>query len=244
MPNLRVVLEYDGRAFHGWQRQPGLRTVQGVVEAAVSSIAGRPVKVAGAGRTDRGVHALGQVASFTTDRVLPAESWRRALNALLPPDVAAREVKPVPDGFHARRSARGKLYRYRILTGETRSPLEAGRCWHVRHPLDLRAMRRAARALLGRRAFDSFALAGHGRRNTVREIRAIRLARRGEWLTIEIEANGFLWGMARAIVGTLVEVGRGKTPAGRIPDILEARNRSAAGPAAPPEGLFLVRVLY
>jgi tRNA pseudouridine38-40 synthase len=245
MRTLRLTLAYDGTEFHGWQVQTAGRTVQGEVEAAWASVTGETLRIQGAGRTDAGVHALGQVASLRTETGLPAYKLRLGLESLTPEDVAVLDVADAPEDFNARHSARGKRYRYQLVNGPTASPFLRRYAWHVRKPLDRGAMRAAADVLLGTRDFSSFRLAGCDAKTPVREMRAIDFVERGDGvLWIELEASAFLRGMARAIVGTLVDVGRGRLPADAMPGILAACHRSAAGRTAPPQGLFLLWVKY
>jgi tRNA pseudouridine38-40 synthase len=245
MRTLRLTLAYDGTDFHGWQVQTTGRTVQGEVEAAWASVTGERLRIQGAGRTDAGVHALGQVASLRTETQLSAHKLRLGLESLTPEDVAVLDVADVPEEFNARHSARGKRYRYQLVNAPTASPFLRRYAWHVRKPLDRPAMRAAAAALLGAHDFSSFRLAGCDAKTPVRELRQVDFVERDDGaLWIELEASAFLRGMARAIVGTLVEVGRGRRAADSIPRVLAACDRSAAGRTAPPQGLFLVRVWY
>jgi tRNA pseudouridine38-40 synthase len=243
---LRLVLEYDGTDFAGWQRQAqGERTVQGVLEDALRGVCGQPPDVEGAGRTDAGVHARGQVAGVRVEtRLAPAE-LQRALNAVLPSDVAVRELEVAPEGWHPRRSARGKLYRYAIWNGRVRSPLRERFAHWVPQPLDVPAMAAAAACLLGTRDFRSFQAAGSGIEQTVRTLsRAELLGEAGGDLALELEGDGFLRHMVRNVAGTLLEVGLGRRAAGSLPALLDARDRDQAGPTAPPQGLVLVQVRY
>ncbi|MBI5499580.1 MAG: tRNA pseudouridine(38-40) synthase TruA [Deltaproteobacteria bacterium] len=246
MRTLRLTLAYDGTDFLGWQVQSVGRTVQGELEAAVEKITGERVRLAGAGRTDSGVHALGQVASFRTTTTIPSDKLRLGLeSALTAGDLAVLDVADVPEDFHARHSARGKLYRYQVLNSRLRAPLLRRFTWQVRAPLDRAAMREAAAVLVGTHDFSSFRLAGCDARTPVREMRRLELIEREDGvLWIELEASAFLRGMVRAIVGTLVEVGRGRRPASDMPAILASCDRGAAGRSAPACGLTLVRVAY
>jgi len=241
---IRLVVEYDGTDFVGWQRQENGPSVQAALEEAVARMTGERVVVAGAGRTDAGVHARGQVAAFSTERAIAVDGFRRGLNALLPPSVAVVAADEAPADFDPRRHARGKRYRYRIWNAESRSPLEARTSWHVRAPLDERAMHEAASRLVGRHDFVAFRAADCDRKNTVRRIARLDVARAGPLVTVDAEADAFLKHMVRIVVGSLYEVGRGARPAGWIGEVLDGRDRTRAGPTAPPQGLTLERVDY
>ena len=241
---VRLVLEYDGTDFAGWQRQHNAPTIQGVLEDALAQITGERTHVGGAGRTDAGVHALGQVASFITRSRIDTAQLRRALCAVLPPGISVVASDDVPLDFDARRHARGKLYRYRIWNAESRSPLEARFSWHRGRRLDDVAMAEAARCLVGEHDFSAFRASDCERKTTVRVIRRLEVIRSGALLCVEIEATAFLKNMVRVIVGTLVDVGRGRRHATEMATILASGDRGRAGPTAPPTGLFLVRVHY
>ena len=202
------------------------------------------VTVKGSGRTDAGVHALGQVANFRTASPLPADIFQRGLNSLLPAGIAVLSAQEVPAAFDAQYEARSKVYRYRLLLRRPRSPLLAGQSWHVPYPLRLSSMQRAARDLTGERDFSSFQSSGCAARSPVRALSRLELRRKGDTLDIELEANGFLRHMVRNIVGTLVDVGRGKIPPDSMPEVLASGDRGQAGRKAPPQGLFLVSVRY
>jgi tRNA pseudouridine38-40 synthase len=244
VPTFKLTLEYDGSCYHGWQVQPGLPTIQAEVQAAIQQIISAPISVTAAGRTDAGVHALGQVAGFTTAATLSAAEWLRTLNGLLPADIAVLAVEQVLDDFHARFDARSKLYRYRILTRPHRSALERDRAWHITYQLDLESMRTASKSLHGRHDFSSFQGSPTDTENAVCEISLLELTHGGNELIIKIQADRFLKQMVRNIVGTLVEVGRGKLKAEELQEILAACDRTKAGPTAPAHGLYLVRVNY
>ncbi len=248
MPQFKLTLAYDGTEFCGWQAQPGRRTVQGVLEEAVQRVVGAAVRVGAASRTDAGVHALGQVAAFAAHTRLEADVLARAVNAYLPPDVAVLALEQVDGGFHPTHHAAGKRYRYVIRDAPGRDVFARRYHWQVHEPLDAEAMHRAGQALAGRHDFASFQSAGSPREDTVRTIFALDVARGGagesDRIRIEVEGDGFLYNMVRAIAGTLVEVGRGKQPEGWPGETLAARDRSAAGPTAPPQGLFLLWVRY
>jgi tRNA pseudouridine38-40 synthase len=243
LPNWRVVVEYDGTDFAGWQRQAGARTVQGVLEEALARLAQGRVAVIGAGRTDAGVHAEGQVANARAATRLAPADLERAWNALLPRDVAVRALAPAPPDYHARRAARSKLYAYRLWTGPVRSPTRDRTTLWKRPPLDLPAMGTAAATLVGTHDFASFCAAGGEAHGTVRTIqRAAWAGAVGGELRLEVEGPGFLRHMVRNLVGSLLEVGRGRRPPGWIAEVLAARDRTVAGPTAPARGLTLVRV--
>lgn len=250
MRQIRLVIEYDGSGFSGWQAQAGDRTVQETIEKAIREVTGEETRIVAAGRTDAGVSALGQVACFTTRSGVPTEKFAHALNAHLPEDVAVLHSTEVPPDFHPRRSAKMKLYRYVILNREMRPALGRARVAHVSAPLHVERMREAARHLVGRHDFTSFAAreATLGK-DPVREITRLDVKREGEArdgdvIVIEVEGRSFLMHMVRTIAGSLMEVGRGKEEPGWIRRALEARDRTAAGPTAPPEGLVLVWVRY
>lgn len=240
---LRLDLEYDGADFHGWARQPGLRTVEGVLSDALETLLRHPVAPVVAGRTDAGVHASGQVVSVPTASTLEARRIQRGLAALLPDDVAARGVRDAPPGFDARRDARSRRYEYRLLTGPD-SPLRRHHVFAVRRPLDVPAMRRAASALVGRHDFRSFTPARTEHVFFERTILELGVEERGDEVVIVVEADAFMRNMVRAIAGTLLEVGLGRRPAEQVGEIVAATHRSAAGPTLPAHGLTLVGVRY
>lgn len=244
MPAFKLTLEYDGTQYHGWQVQPNLPTIQGTLEAVIKRVAQQEVTVIGAGRTDAGVHAMGQVAHFVTTAGLSAEDWLRALNGLLPPDIAVLSVEEVQDSFHARYSAKSKLYRYRLLTRVHRSALGRDKILHYPYPLDLDAMEAAARALVGQHDFTSFQGSPTDNENPVCTVTTLTVDRFGDEVIVEAEADRFLKQMVRNIVGTLLEVGRGKLQAGDVAGILAVKDRTKAGPTAPAHGLYLVKVDY
>jgi tRNA pseudouridine38-40 synthase len=246
MSTFRLVLEYDGSEFAGWQSQAqGERTVQATLAAALAEIAGTPVYVAGAGRTDAGVHAEGQVAAVTLETRLDAATLLRALNAHLPRDLAVVACAVARDGFDPRREAKGKLYRYDVWNGRVASPLRRRRFHYVQGPLDLAAMQAAAAQLVGRHDFASFQAAGSAITETVRTLHRLELAgQAGGEVTFLVAGDGFLRHMVRNLVGTLLEIGSGRRPAGSMPALLAAHDRTQAGPTAPARGLTLVRVDY
>jgi tRNA pseudouridine38-40 synthase len=244
MPTVRLTLEYDGSRFAGWQRQPDQPTIQEAVETALFQLTQETVPVVGAGRTDSGVHALGQVASFRIERQWTAREWLRGLNARLPEDIAVRSAALVSDDFHARYSARGKLYEYRILNRGERPALDRAYCWHIHKPLDHAAMEQAATYLVGSHDFSSFEGTLTDNEDPICDLRQLSLSRDGDLVRIRAYADRFLKHMVRAVVGTLVEVGHAKRQPDALRTILDTKNRTAAGRTAPPHGLFLVRVDY
>ncbi len=246
MRNIKIILEFDGTGFHGWQAQSGTgqRTVQEEVERAISRLAGEKVKATSSGRTDAGVHAFGLVANFRTAREIPATAWAPALNRLLPGDVRVIVSEQVPDEFHARFSARGKVYRYLVLNAHEPTAIFRDHAWHVAKPLRMKIMRDAAKSLLGRRDFSSFRASQCGAESPIRTLRSIEIRKRGAFIEFTLEADAFLMHMARNIVGTLIEAGLGRFTREDVKRILRARSRSAAGIVAPPQGLYLMHVFY
>ncbi len=255
----KLTVAYDGTHYAGWQVQLRRQTVQGAIEKAIAQVANERVRVTGSGRTDSGVHAIAQVASFSLSHWRArAEDLARALNSKLPPDIAVRELSDAAADFHAIRDAIGKRYRYQLQIGGGRDAFEYRYRWHLPGPIDVAAMRTAAELLRGRHDFASFQAAGSDRKTTVRDVRALEIIDQGsatgagqgsddpavQRLAIEVEADGFLYNMVRNIVGTLVEVGRGKRDPAWAAEVLAARDRTVAGPTAPPHGLFLLRVDY
>ncbi len=241
---IKLVIEYDGTGYCGWQIQPNGRTVQGEVEAAILRVTGEAVRVAGAGRTDSGVHALGQVASLITSSRLPAPRLHAALNAVLPRDIAVLAAEDAAPSFHARFSATGRRYRYTILNRPVRPAFARWTALHVPRPLDEAAMREGARRLVGTHDFSSFACNPGEEEDPIVTVREASVERRGEIGVIELEAVSFLYKMVRTIAGTLVAVGKGTIPPAEISAILAARDRKAAFPTAPAWGLALVGVSY
>lgn len=241
---LKLTVSYDGTRFVGWQRQAEGESIQGLVEAALARLEEGPVTVHGAGRTDAGVHAVAQVASVQVTCGHPAEVLLRALNACLPTDVRVTRVEEAPADFHARFSARSKTYRYAISNSPILSPFERLYAWHISEPLDVGAMRAGAAALVGAHDYSAFRSTGSHVRDARRTVTRSELVPEGSRVTYEISADGFLRHMVRAIVGTLVEIGRGHRAPASITTLLADGSRAEAGATAPPHGLFLVRVDY
>lgn len=248
MRSFRLTLSYDGTAYAGWQVQASARTIQAELEAALLQVTGESIRAVASGRTDAGVHALGQVVSFRSATRLPADVLRKALDANLPRDIVVLEVSEAPARFHAIRDALRKRYRYVVQDGPIRDVFSRTQAWYVAQRLDVEAMRAAARALLGRHDFSSFEAAGSPRVSSVRTIYDLTVERRtGDFLErvrIEVEADGFLYNMVRNLVGSLVEVGRGRQEPSWLAGVLAAQDRKVAGMTAPPQGLFLVSVDY
>jgi len=240
-----MVLEYDGAGYHGWQRQKDLTTVQQVLEDVVYRITSEKVAICGSGRTDAGVHALQQTAHFKTDSCIGAANLLAGINSLLPDDIVVKDLREVAESFHARFDVKSKVYMYQILNGPTRSAVYRNYAWYVRRPLDLIEMTKGLAVLQGSHDFTAFCGKKEGNYNCVRTIKNARLEKKPSgMISIYLEANGFLRYMVRSLVGTLVEVGRGKKTPAELFAILQAGERKNAGMTAPPQGLFLVEVNY
>jgi tRNA pseudouridine38-40 synthase len=243
--NIKLTIEYDGAGYHGWQVQGGLPTIQRMVQDAIEAVTGERPPLYGSGRTDSGVHATGQVANFHSTTTIPCEALARALNANLPKDIAVLLAADVPEDFHARYSARSKVYRYRIYNGPVRRPLRRRTWWHVRQPLDVDAMGDAAACFIGEHDFSAFESKSDPHEDSVRRILRLDVTVvDADVIDFTVESTGFLYNMVRAIVGTLVEVGRGSLAAGNVPAVLASRDRARAGPTAPARGLCLTVVHY
>ncbi len=240
----KLVLAYDGTDFHGWQVQPDCRTVQGLLREALASITGEEVLPQGSGRTDTGVHALGQVASFALNAPIPEANLVRALNRILPPSVRVLSAARMANDFHARHSAQAKSYEYRIFRGSICPPWQARYVYALNTRLDVDAMQRCAQMILGEHDFASFAATDSDARSSVRCLYASGWAEEPDQLIYRVRGNGFLHHMVRNLVGTFLEVGRGNIAETQFAAILAARSRDAAGPTAPARGLFLVNVDY
>ena len=246
--NVKLTIAYDGSDYHGWQIQPGFRTVQEVLTEALRSLLGPRAGICGASRTDAGVSALGQVGLIQIDSPIPTENLAKAITDRLPEDVAIVKAEDVRMGFDVIGDVKSKLYRYAIFRGPVRPVLHVRHCWHVPAELDVQAMNEATGLLVGKKDFKSFAAAADHREDSVRTIFRCDVTDRpaddGRWVYVDAEGDGFLYNMVRNIVGTLVEVGVGRWKPEKIPEILEAKDRRAAGPIAPPNGLCLMWIRY
>jgi len=241
---IALGIEYDGAGFNGWQTQPDGRSVQDALERALAEIAGQPMATICAGRTDAGVHALDQVVHFDTEAQRPLNAWVRGVNRFLPPAVAVRWARTVPDDFHARFGAIARSYDYWILNDPVRAPLSHARSTWIFRPLDVSAMRQAAQLLVGTHDFTSFRSAECQAASPVRELRELTVQRRGRWIRLRATANAFLHHMVRNVAGSLVDVGLGRHPPQWVASVLAARDRAAAAPTLAAAGLYLARVEY
>ncbi|MDO8263966.1 MAG: tRNA pseudouridine(38-40) synthase TruA [Gallionella sp.] len=243
---MRIALgvEYDGSPYFGWQSQADGQTVQDTMQHALSRIAGEPISVIAAGRTDTGVHALEQVIHFDTQAERPLTAWVRGVNALLPVSIAARWAHPVPDEFHARFSAHGRSYRYLLINRPTRPAIQAGKAGWFHAPLDVEAMQAAAQCLVGAHDFSAFRAAQCQAKSPVKHLHQLEIRRHGEMLIFDLSADAFLHHMVRNIVGCLVYVGKGKYSPGWLAEVLASRERSLAAPTFAPDGLYLRRIQY
>lgn len=244
MRNVKLVLEYDGTGYCGWQRQKNGLSIQEIIENKIGIMTGEDVKLIGSGRTDAGVHALNQAANFRTASGIPPEGLLRGLNSLLPDDIAVKEVTDVGLSFHARYSAREKVYLYRVLNSDVRSPLERLYSWQIKGSLDLSSMKQCLGVLLGEHDFSAFMASGSSVKSAVRQVTGASLTAGNSVVEFEIRANGFLRHMVRNIMGTLAEVGQGRRTPEEFTDILAGCDRTKAGITAPPQGLFLKEVIY
>jgi len=245
MRNIKLLIEYDGTNYHGWQIQPNVVSIQETIESRLGIITQEKIKLIGSGRTDAGVHAIGQVANFFTNTRLELINIQRGLNSLLPSDIAINEMWEMGDDFHSRYSAKSKIYRYVILNQDFPSPLCRSFSWFIHFNLDIYKMERAIQCLTGRHDFSSFRASGCNSHNPVREVFSVSLDKGPHGLIVfEIEANGFLKQMVRNIVGTMVGVGRGKIDVNKFEEIFRDKDRKKAGITAPSRGLFLVTVKY
>ena len=244
MPTYKLIIEYDGTNYAGWQRQPNQTSIQSQLEDALFQISQKPTKTIASGRTDAGVHAFAQVVSFGSDKSLSPGEWTRALNGVLPKDICVHQTEQVSDSFHARHNTKCKTYEYRILNHPIRPVLDRFRIWHIPQPLDLASIKEAADSLKGQHNFSSFEGSPTDNTNPICNIQNLQILEELFVISITFMADRFLKQMVRAMVGTLVEVGKGKRFPSDIEKILEARDRSAAGKTAPPHGLYLMNVEY
>ena len=242
--NIKLTIIYDGSEYHGWQIQPGLRTIQGTLTEAIQELIGGEVRVFGTSRTDAGVSALGQVALVQIESSIPVENLAKVITHRLPPEIAVAEAVEVPQGFDLMGQVKSKLYRYTIFTGRLRPVLQIRHCWHLTAKLDTDAMAQATAMLVGKKDFKSFAAAADKRQTSVRTIFRCDVNRNDDWIYIDVEGDSFLYNMVRNIVGTLVEVGSGRLEPEKINEIIEAKDRTAAGPIAPAAGLCLMWIKY
>jgi len=242
--NIKLTVQYDGSGYHGWQIQHGEKTIQGELVEAVSNLVGVRTHVHGASRTDAGVSALGQVGLFEIDSPIPTENLPKAINGRLPRDIVVTSAEEVPLGFDLISSVKSKLYRYTIYTGQYRPVLHLNQCWHIPKKLDVAAMNQTGQLLVGTKDFKSFASAADKRKNSVRTIFRCDVTAEDKWIYVDVKGDGFLYNMVRNIVGTLVEVGLGRWSPEKISEILEAKDRTAAGTIAPAQGLCLMWIKY
>jgi tRNA pseudouridine38-40 synthase len=242
--NIKLTIRYDGGDYYGWQIQPGRKTIQGIITEAIQNLTGCKVQLFGASRTDAGVSALGQVALFQIDSPIPMENLAKAITHRLPADIAVTEAVEVPQGFDVIGAVKSKLYRYTIFTGPLRPVLQIRHCWHLPGKLNTSAMDEAAKMLVGKKDFKSFASAADNRENSIRTIFRCDVTTKEDFVYVNVEGDGFLYNMVRNIVGTLVEVGVGRMNPGKMPQILKAKDRIAAGPIAPAAGLCLMWIKY
>jgi tRNA pseudouridine38-40 synthase len=244
MARIKLIVAYEGTAYVGWQYQPNGLSVQQCLEQALAQLTGQVHTLHSSGRTDAGVHALGMVCHFSSERQLPIKAWREGLNRFLPPDIIVRDAAIVGDDFHARFNACGKHYRYSILRDPIRRPLERRTSWQLKYVLDLEQMRVAARQFVGRHDFSAFRTSGCSAETTVREIFSVDLVEEGALLHIDVRGGGFLRNMVRMMVGTLVEIGRGKRPPESIAALLRDADSASRAVTAPAHGLCLIEVCY
>lgn len=244
MRKIKLIIEYDGSGYHGWQYQENALSVQEVLARAIKKLTGESIIPDGAGRTDAGVHAYGQVASFMTNSSIPAEKFTPALNSYLPDDVSIIASKEVKDGFHARFSAKGKHYRYMIINRPQKSALWASRAWHVREVLDFDAMNEAAGYFLGYHSFKAFCAAGHNVKTFDRTIFHSQWHKDGEFLIYDTKGDGFLYNMVRIMVGTMIDIGKRRYGPNIVEEAIKDGRRNSIGITAPPVGLYLVEVIY
>lgn len=244
MRNVRLLIEYEGTHYAGWQWQKNGETIQEALSKAIERVIQEKVEIHGAGRTDAGVHAMGQVANFKMNSIIPAERLLRAVNFYLPPDITVKDVSDVEESFHARYCAKSKVYQYTLFNDWTRTSLNRNFCYVCGFRLDVDKIIAATRCLMGTHDFTSFTTKALCEKNRIRTIKKLDIKKDGGYIYFTIEADGFLYNMARTIVGTLIEIGRGKIAVEGMRDILDAKDRKSAGPTAPAKGLCLMEVRY
>lgn len=242
--NIKLIIEYDGVCYHGWQSQKNAVTVQDELEKAIYEVTGEQIRVIGCSRTDAGVHALGQVANFHTDARIPGDRYAYALNRILPESMVIKHSEEVPDNFHSRFDAIGKKYRYILYNSRFNSALMRDRSYHVSGKLDINAMSEAAKGFLGMHDFSAFMAAGGNTVSSTRRIDSSDVFKDGDMVIFEVSGNGFLYNMVRIMAGTLLDVGRGRIPAESICEIIGSGDRKIAGLTVPPQGLYLVEIYY
>lgn len=244
MRTIKLTIEYDGSNYAGWQVQANGLAIQQVMEDALAKILGSPIRLYSSGRTDAGVHAKGMVAAFRTDRNLPLSAFSDGVNCNLPQDIAVRSAEEAVPGFDPRRDAIGKHYRYTILNAPRRSPIQRLYAWHLKGNLDISAMREAATLMVGEKDFAAFRTSGCAARTTVRNVFSVKVSKEEEFIIIDVKGSGFLRNMVRIMVGTMVEVGEGKTRPDAITGFFNGKSDTTAGMTAPPQGLCLMEVYY
>jgi tRNA pseudouridine38-40 synthase len=242
--NIKLTICYDGRNYHGWQIQPDRPTIQDAIQTALKRLTGSDIKITGASRTDAGVHALGQVANFRIDSPIPPANYAKALTQMLPEDIAVSKSEQADEKFDAISSAKNKLYRYKIYTAKVRPVMDIRYCWNWHGQLDHKKMAQAGKYFIGTHDFKSFASAADQREDSVRTIYNCDVSSDSDWITIEVKGNRFLYNMVRNMVGTLLQIGTQRWQPTDIKEILKAKDRTAAGPLAPPNGLCLMKVNY
>ncbi len=244
MRNIKLTIEYDGKEFNGWQKQPNKLNIQGNLEKVISDITKEDIEIIGSGRTDAGVHALGQVANFKTNSNIPIEKFAIAINSRLKKSIVVKKAEEVPERFHSRYNCKKKTYRYVINNSETGSAIYRNLEYNIKIPLNVEKMQEAAKYFVGEHDFSAFKASGTSSKSSVRTIYSAKVTKDGERIYIELTGNGFLYNMVRIISGTLVEVGLGKIKPEEIAEIIDSKNRQNAGKTLPPYGLYLVEVNY
>lgn len=243
MRNIKITIQYNGKNYCGWQEQPDSLGIQGNIEYAIKEITGEKVKINGSGRTDAGVHAIGQVANFKIDSKIPVNKIPDALNSKLPKDISVIDAEEVDEDFHARYSANGKIYRYLVYNSRYRNPILKDISYQVKHDLDFEKMKKEAESLLGTHDFCGFMSSGSSVKDTIRTISSVKIEKKENLIIFEFEGNGFLYNMVRILSGTLIDIGRGKITES-MEEIIKSKNRSNAGHTAPAHALFLKKVFY